>query len=141
MTWKESLDKALHSLREIAESQSVEDLTAKAREKAISIVNKAKDGALNAAETFVEANSDPTAFKLRYLSSDCNIISPSDDIEISRPQGGTIVIGDGAGNGVVINASADKAYVAETIGTVHQVSANTYDLGPEDGINVVVLKD
>lgn len=141
MTWKESLDKALKSLREIAESESVKDLTAKAREKAIRIAQKTKQGALSAAEAFVESNSDPTAFKLRYLNSDCNIISPSDDVEITRPQGGTVVIADGTGNGVVINASADKAHVAETIGTVHQLSANTYDLGPEDGINVVVLKD
>jgi hypothetical protein len=141
MTWKESLNKAVQSLKEMADSEAVKDLTAKAREKAQYIAQKTKGGALSAAEAFVQANSDPTTFKLRYLNSDCSIVSPSDGVEITRPQGGTVVIADGAGNGVVINASADKAYVAETIGTVHQLSANTYDLGSEDGINVVVLRD
>jgi hypothetical protein len=31
--------------------------------------------------------------------------------------------------------------VAETVGSVKQLNANTYDLGAEDGINVVVFKD
>jgi len=41
---------------------------------------------------------------------------------------------------VVINAATDPAFVAEQIGTVKQLSGNTFDLGPEDGVNVVVLK-
>ncbi len=141
MTWKESLNKAMQSLKEMAESDAVKDMTVKAREKAKYIVQKTKQGALGAAEAFVQANTDASAFKLRYLNSDCTIVSPSDGVEVTRPQGGTIVIADGAGNGVVINASAEKPYVAETIGTVHKLGENTYDLGPEDGINVVVLKD
>jgi hypothetical protein len=50
------------------------------------------------------------------------------------------VVSDGQGNGLVINAAAEPAFVAETIGTVSQLSGNTYDLGPEDGINLVVTK-
>jgi hypothetical protein len=50
------------------------------------------------------------------------------------------VVNDGAGNGLVINASAEKAAVAETVGTVKQLSPNTYDVGTEDGVNVVVMK-
>ena len=41
---------------------------------------------------------------------------------------------------MVVNAAADPAYVAQTIGTVARLSGNTFDLGPEDGINVVVTK-
>lgn len=141
MTWKESMNKAVQSLKEMADSEAVKDLTTKAREKAHYIAQKTKAGALSAADAFVQANSDSTTLKLRYLNLDCSIVSPSDGVEITRPQGGTVVIADGTGNGVVINASTDKAYVAETIGTVHQLSANTYDLGSEDGINVVVLRD
>jgi hypothetical protein len=141
MNWKDNLNKALKALKDMAESESVKNLTAKARQTAAALVQKAKTGALNAAEAFVEANSDPTALKIRYLNAEISIVSPSDGLDITRPQAGTLVISDGAGNGLVINASADKAYVAETLGTVVRLSGNTYDLGPEDGINVLVLKE
>ncbi len=141
MNWKDQLNKAISALKDVAESDTVKNLTAKAQETASKLAQKAKEGALGAAEAFVEAKSDPSALKLRYLNADFNIVSPSDGLEITRPNAGTIVISDGVGNGLVINASADKAYVAETVGTVKQLSANTYDLGVEDGINVVVFKD
>jgi len=51
----------------------------------------------------------------------------------------SIVVSDGQGNGLVINAASEKAYVTETIGQATQLSAGTYDLGPEDGENVVVI--
>lgn len=64
------------------------------------------------------------------------LVSPKNIVIPER----TLVISDGSGNGLVINAAADKAYVAETIGAVNRVNANTYDLGTEDGIDVVVIK-
>lgn len=141
MNWRDQLNKAIGALKEVAESDTVKNLTAKARETASKLAQKVKGGAVSAAEAFVEAYSDPSALKLRYLNADLSIVSPSDGIEITRPNAGTIVISDGAGNGLVINASADKAFVAETVGAVKLLSANTYDLGIEDGINVVVFKD
>ena len=47
------------------------------------------------------------------------------------------MVADDQGNGLVINAAADPAFVAERIGSVAQLSGNTFDLGREDGINVV----
>jgi hypothetical protein len=141
MSWKENLDKAVQAIKNVTENDAVKNLTAKARQSATKFVQKAKEGALNAAEAFVEANSDPSALKVRYLNADLSIVSPSDGIEITRPNAGTVVISDGLGNGLVINASADKAYVAETVGTVSRLGANTFDLGTEDGINVIVLKE
>jgi hypothetical protein len=141
MSWKDNLDKALKALKDMTEREPVKNLTTKARQTAAALVQKAKAGALNAAETFVEANADPTALKIRYLNADLSIVSPSDGLDITRPQAGTLVISDGAGNGLVINASADKAYIAETLGTVVRLSGNTYDLGTEDGLNVLVLKE
>ena len=52
----------------------------------------------------------------------------------------TLVVSDGQGNGLVINAAADPAFVAELIGSVARLSGNTFDLGAEDGTNVVVTK-
>jgi hypothetical protein len=141
MSWKENLDKAVQAIKNVTESDAVKNLTAKARQSATKFVQKAREGVLNAAEAFVEANSDPSALKVRYLNADFSIVSPSDGIEITRPNAGTVVISDGLGNGLVINASADKAYVAETVGTVSRLGANTFDLGTEDGINVIVLKE
>jgi hypothetical protein len=140
MSWKDKLDEAVKAIQSVAESDAVKTITSKARETAAALVQKAKSGALSAAEAFVEANSDHSALKVRYLNADLSVVSPSDGLEIKRTAG-TLVIADGVGNGLVINASADKAYVAETVGTVTRLGANTYDLGAEDGINVVVLKD
>jgi hypothetical protein len=141
MSWKDKLDEAVKAIQGIAESDAVKTITSKARETAAALVQQAKSGALSAAEAFVEANSDHSALKVRYLNADLSIVSPSEGLEMKRPTAGTLVITDGAGNGLVINASAAKAYVAETVGTVTRLGANTYDLGAEDGINVVVLKD
>ena len=140
MTWKDQVNKAIESLKDVAESDTVRNIVNKAKETATTLTQKAKDGAMDAAQAFIEANSDPSALKLRYLNADVSIVSPSDGVEITRPTGGTLVIADGSGDGVVINAAADQAYVTETIGTVNRLNANTYDIGTEDGINVVVLK-
>ncbi len=140
MNWKDQVNKAIESLKDVAESDTVRNIVNKAKETATTLTQKAKAGAMDAAQAFIEANSDPSALKLRYLNADVSIVSPSDGVEITRPTGGTLVISDGAGDGVVINAAADQAYVTETIGTVNRLNANTYDIGTEDGINVVVLK-
>ncbi len=140
MNWKEQFDKAIGTLKGFAESDRIKDLTSKARVTASNLARRAKEGALSAAEAFVEANADPSAVKIRYLNADFSIVSPSNGLEITRPQGGTLAISDGAGNAVVINASAERAQGTETVGTVKKLCDNTYDLGAEDGINVVVFK-
>ncbi len=141
MNWKEQLDKAIGALKQVAESDTLKGLTVKAKETASKLAQRAKSGALGAAEAFIEANSDPAALKVRYLNVDLSVVSPSNGLEVSRPSPGTVVISDGAGNGIVINAAADKPYVSEQIGTVAKLGANSYDLGAEDGVNVVVFKD
>jgi len=77
---------------------------------------------------------------VRFLNADLTILSPAAGISVTRPDAATLVVDDGSGNGLVINAGADPAFVAETIGTVAKLSHNTFDLGQEDGVNVVVLK-
>ncbi len=141
MNWREKLDQAVNTLKHVAESDTVKQFTAKARETAGTLIEKAKTGAANVAEIFNEATADPTALKIRYLNADISIVAPSDNLEIKRPQVGTLVVNDGIGNGLVIDAAADKAYVTETVGSVNKLADNTYDLGTKDDINVVVLKN
>jgi hypothetical protein len=140
MDWKEQLNKAAAALRQVAESDRVKNLTAKARQTAADLTRRAKQGALSAADAYVEANSDTTALRIRYLNADISIMSPSDGLQIARPHAGALVFSDGAGNGLVINVGGDKARLAETVGVVKLLSDTTFDLGSEDGVNVVVLK-
>lgn len=139
MNWKDQLNKAVGALREAAESDTARNLTARAREKATVLAEKARSGALDAAQAFVQANTEPGAFKVQYLNARVSIVSPTDGVEIARPSDGTLVISDGENNGLIINAASERTYVAETIGKVTRLSENTYDLGPQDGVNVVVL--
>ena len=141
MNWKEKLDEAIKAIKNVAESDTVKAVTSKAQETAVNLAQKVKAGALGAADAFVTANAEPSTVRIHYFNADISIVSPSDGIEIKRPHGGTLVISDGTGNGLVINASADKAYVAETVGAVTRLGANSYDLGVEDGINVIILKE
>jgi hypothetical protein len=141
MNWKEKLDDAIKAIKNVAESDTVKAVTSKAQETAVNLAQKVKAGALGAADAFVTANAEPSTVRVRYFNADISIVSPSDGIEIKRPHGGTLVISDGAGNGLVINASADKAYIAETVGAVARLGTNSYDLGAEDGTNVIVLKE
>ena len=128
------------AVKEFADKETARNLAAKTRATAQHLAQKAKEGALDAAQAFVEANSDPAAVKLHYLNADLSVVSPTDGLEISRPRPGTLAVSDGQGNGVVIDAGAAKAYVVETIGAVNRLNDSTYDLGPEDGVNLVVLK-
>ena len=140
MGWKEQLDKAVSAIKGAAESEQARAVATRARETAVSVARKAKEGALNAADAFVEANRDPSALTVRFLHADLTVLSPSEGISVTRPAVGSLVIADGQGNGVVINAAADPAYVVEQIGNVTRLSGNTFDLGTEDGVNVVVMK-
>lgn len=140
MSWKEQLNRAIDGLKGATESESARRFAARAKETAQALARRAKAGALDAADAFVQANSDPSALKVRFLNADVNVVSPSDGIEITRPSAGSLVISDGEGNALVINAAAEKAFVAETIGDAKRLERGTYDLGPEDGINVVVIK-
>jgi hypothetical protein len=140
MSWKEQLDKAIAAIRDAAESDKAREIATTAKETAIALARKAKDGAVSAADSFVEANRDPSSLQVHFLNVDLTVVSPSEGISVTRPDAATLVVADGQGNGLVINAATDPAFVAETIGTVSRLSGNTFDLGPEDGINVVVTK-
>jgi hypothetical protein len=140
MSWKEQLDKAVAAVREAAESEKAQEIAAKAKETTAVLARKAREGAVSAADTFVEANRDPSSLEVRFLNARLTVLSPSEAISLTRPDPATLAVADGQGNGLVINAAADPAFVAETIGTVARLSGNTFDIGAEDGVNVVVTK-
>jgi hypothetical protein len=140
MSWKEQLNKAVESIKDIADSEAVQRYTQKAKETAITLANKAKSGALSVADAFVAANSDPSALKFNFLNAQISIISPSDGLTITRPNAATLTIVDSDGNGLVIDASNENPYVTKTIGQVTQLDSNTYDLGTEDGVDLLVIK-
>ena len=140
MSWKEELDKAVSAVREAAESAKAREIAAKAKATATVLGRKVRDGAVDAADAFIEANRDPSSLSVRFLNADLTVVSPAEGIAVTHPDVATLVISDGQGNGIVINAATDPAFVAEKIGEVAQLSGNTFDLGPEDGINVVVTK-
>lgn len=140
MDWKEQVNKATAALKGVAESDTVKNLTAKAKQVATDLAKSAKTGALNAADAFVRANADPATLRIHYMSADISIASPSDGLQVTRSHAGVLVLADGAGNGLVLNVAATKAEVAETVGVVKKLNDTTYDVGPEDGINVVILK-
>jgi hypothetical protein len=140
MTWKEQLDKAIATVRDAADSDKAREIAAKAKATATSLMHKVRDGAVSTADAFVEANRDPSTVEVTYLNARLAVLSPAEGLSITRPEAATLVLADGAGNGLVVNAAADPAFVSEMIGSVTQVSGNTFDLGPEDGINLVVTK-
>jgi hypothetical protein len=140
MSWKEQLDKAIAAIREAAESETARDIAAKAKATASALTRKVREGAMGAADAFVQANRDPASLTVRFLNAHVSVLSPSEGISVSRPDAATLVVADGQGNGLVINAATEPAFVADKIGEVAQLSGNTFDLGPGDGINVVVTK-
>jgi hypothetical protein len=140
VSWKEQLDKAIAAVRDAADSDKARDIAAKAKATAMGLVKKVQGGAVSAADTFVEANRDESSIEVRFLHARLTVLSPHDGISVTRPESASLVVSDGLGNGLVINAAAKPAFVVETIGTVSQLSGNTYDLGPEDGINLIVTK-
>ncbi|MBF0471688.1 MAG: hypothetical protein HQL48_09985 [Gammaproteobacteria bacterium] len=140
MPWKDQIMGAVGRLKEVAESETVQKFTASARETASDLASKARSGVLTAADAFVAANSDPTALKMRFFNADVTVLSPSDGLTISRPNAASLTIHDEAGNGVVIDVASNPPFVSKTIGKVNQLSGNTYDIGEEDGIDLLVLK-
>jgi len=140
MSETNQLDKAIAAIKQAARSETARDLASKAKATAEQLARKVKDGALDAAEAFVEANRDPSSITVGFINADLTVLSPSEGISISRPDAATLVVADGDGNGLVINAATEPAFVTDMIGTVTQLSGNTFDLGPEDGVNVVVTK-
>ena len=140
MDLKDQWNKAINALKNIADSEQVRSATAKAKEAAGSLATQVREGAVSAAEAFIKANSDASALRVRYLSADLSIVSPSDDLRISRPTGGALAIMDRDGNGLTIRAAGDKAVVDQVVGIVKKLNESSYDIGPEDGVNVVVLK-
>jgi hypothetical protein len=140
MSWKEQLDKAIATVREAADSDKARDIAAKAKATASSLMDKVRDGAVSTADAFVAANRDASTVEVSYMNARLAVLSPADGLSVTRPEAATLVVADGQGNGLVINAAADPAFVSEMIGSVTQVSGNTFDLGPEDGINLVVTK-
>ncbi len=140
MSWKDQLNKAVESIRNAAESETIQRYTQKAKETAINLADKAKSGALSVADAFVAANSDPSSLKFHFLNAEISVISPSDGLTITRPNAATLTIVDSDGNGVVIDAARENPYVTKTIGQVNQLDGNTYDLGTEDGIDLLVIK-
>jgi hypothetical protein len=140
MSWKEQLDKAVGSIREAADSEKARDIAAKAKHAALSLVGKVRNGAVSAADAFVEANRDASSIEVSFLSARITVLSPADGVSVTRPSAASLVVSDDNGNGLVINAAAEPAFVVETIGTVSQLSGNTFDLGPEDGVNIVITK-
>lgn len=140
MAWEEQLNKAITTIKGATETDTARRIAAAAKDKAIQLAKMITQGAVGMADALVKANADPSTVRVTFLSADLSVISPSDGLEITRPTEASLVVSDGRGNGLVINAAADKAYVLDTIGQVTQLSADTYDLGPEDGENVVVIK-
>ena len=138
MSWKEQLDKAISSIKEVATSEQAREMASKAKATATVLARKVKEGAVGAADALVEANRDPSALTVRFLNANLTVLSPSEGVSVTRPDAATLVVADGQGNGLVINAAAEPAYVVEMIGSVGRLSGNTFDLGPEVGINVVV---
>ena len=140
MDLKEQWNKAIGALKGVADSEKVRSATAKAKETAGGLVRQVREGAVSAADAFVRANSDVSTLRVRYMSADLSIVSPSDDLRVSRPSAGALAITDKDGNGLIINAAGDKVVVEQVVGVVKKLSENSYDVGSEDGVNVVVLK-
>jgi hypothetical protein len=140
MDWKEQLNKATAAIKGVAESEQVKSLTSKAKQAASELAAAARKGAASAADAVGKATSDPATVRLRYMNAEISVVSPSDGLQIGRPHAGALTIADGAGNGLVINLAPPKAQVSQTIGVVKKLDETTYDLGPDDGVNVVVFK-
>jgi hypothetical protein len=83
MNWKEQLDKAIAAIREAAESEKAREIAAKAKEAATTLAREAKEGAVSAADAFVEANRDPSSLEVRFLNANLIVLSPSEGISPS----------------------------------------------------------
>ena len=66
MSWKDQLDRAVAAVKEAGESDQARRIASKAKATAQQWARKAKEGALDGAEAFVEANSDPAAVRVHF---------------------------------------------------------------------------
>ena len=140
MDWKEQLNKATAAIKGVADNDTVKGLTTKAKQAASDLAKAAKQGATSAADAVSRATADPATVKMRYFNTEISIVSPSDGLQVTRPHAGALVISDGAGNALVISLAPPKPAVSETVGVVAKLNDTTFDLGPEDGVNVIILK-
>lgn len=140
MGWKDHWNEVAKTLKDVAQSETARSASAKARETALNLADKAKSGALDAAKSIIDSYDDPAAIKLQFQHARISIISPNHGFEIAHPSEGVIVVSDGENNGLIIQAGTDPAFVADTVGTVTRLTNSTYDLGPKDGYNVVILE-
>jgi hypothetical protein len=67
MSWKEQLDKAIAAIKDAAESDKARDLATKAKSAALVLARKARNGAVSAADAFVEANGNGLAIRSRSM--------------------------------------------------------------------------
>ena len=140
MDWKAQLDKATAALKGVAESETVKNLTTRAKQTASDLAKAAKQGAASAADAVVKATSDPAALRLRYMNAEITVVSPSDGLQVTRANANALIIADQEGNGLVISLASPRADVTEAVGVVKKLNDTTWDLGTEDGVNVIVLK-
>jgi len=140
MDWKAQLDKATAAIKGVADSEQVKNLTVKAKQVASDLAAAAKKGTASAAGAVARATADPATLRLHYMGAEVSVVSPSDGLHVARPHAGAIVISDGAGNALVISLAPPTAQVSEMVGVVKRLNDATYDLGTEDGVNVIVLK-
>jgi hypothetical protein len=139
MNFKKQINRAVNSVKSAADSNAAHNIVSTAQATAHKIADKAKEWTLDAAEFVVQANSDPSSLKVQFMHSDLCIASPSDSIQLTRPNATTLTISDGNGNSIVLNTSAEEQFVIETVGSVKRVDEFTYNLGSVDGVNVVVI--
>jgi hypothetical protein len=67
-------------------------------------------------------------------------MSPSDGLQLTRANASALIVADQEGNGLVISLASPKADVIEAVGVVKKLKDTTWDLGTEDGVNVIVLE-
>jgi hypothetical protein len=139
MDWKAQLDRAAAAVKDVAESDTVKNLTARAKDAAIDLAWAARKGAADVAGKVAQAVADPATIRLHYLNTEIDVVSPSDGLQVTRCNAGAVVIADQAGNGLVVTLTP-RPTVTESVGVVKQLNETTWDVGPEDGVNVVVLK-
>jgi len=140
MDWKAKLEQATAAIKGEADSEKLKTLTAKAKQAASDLAEAAKKGTAHAAAAVSRATSDPTTLRLSYLGAEISVVSPSDGLQVTRAHTGALVVADGDGNALVISLTEPGPQVAESVGVVNKLDDTTYDLGAEDGHNVVVLK-
>jgi hypothetical protein len=104
-----------------AASEQAREMAAKAKKTAMVLARKAKQGAWALPMGWWRPAAIPRPHDaLPERQSDR--AAPSEGVSVARPDAATLVIADSQGKGLVVNAAADRAYVAEAIGNVTRLS-------------------